>query len=178
MTAFIEPPARLPWWLRLSLWYARRAAGTDLLIGRLLAWYPRAAVSSAVLETLVAHPEGRLDARLLQLVRLQVSYAAACPFCIAMNGEDADQNGLTAAEIAALRGEAPASAVASFSPRERAALAYARHITATPLKFPPEVIAEVRRHFAEREIVILATTAAQVNYWTRLIQALGVPPAG
>ena len=29
----------------------------------------------------------------------------------------------------------------------------------------------------EREIVILATTSAQVNYWARLIQALGCPPA-
>jgi hypothetical protein len=26
--------------------------------------------------------------------------------------------------------------------------------------------------------VILASTAAQVNYWARLLQALGVPPAG
>ena len=25
---------------------------------------------------------------------------------------------------------------------------------------------------------ILATTAAQVNYWARVIQALGVPPVG
>ena len=26
--------------------------------------------------------------------------------------------------------------------------------------------------------VTIASTSAQVNYWTRLIQALGVPPAG
>jgi hypothetical protein len=35
-----------------------------------------------------------------------------------------------------------------------------------------------KANFTEREIVILASTAAQVNYWTRLLQALGVPPAG
>jgi hypothetical protein len=46
------------------------------------------------------------------------------------------------------------------------------------LKFPPAFITELKEHFNEREIVILATTAAQVNYWTRLIQALGCPPAG
>jgi len=26
--------------------------------------------------------------------------------------------------------------------------------------------------------VILVSTAAQVNYWARLIQGLGIPPAG
>jgi hypothetical protein len=34
--AFIEPPRRLPWWLRLSLWYAQRVAGADLLVGQYL----------------------------------------------------------------------------------------------------------------------------------------------
>ena len=36
----------------------------------------------------------------------------------------------------------------------------------------------IKDNFNEREIVILATTAAQVNHWARLIQALGAPPAG
>ncbi len=93
-----------------------------------------------------------------------------------------DYAGLYDAHQRGVRGDGPpvphGERERDAGPRERAALAYARHITATPLKFPPEVIAEVRRHFAEREIVILAATAAQVNYWTRLIQALGVPPAG
>jgi AhpD family alkylhydroperoxidase len=178
MAAFIEPPPRYPWVLRLGLWYARRVAGVDLLIGRLLAWYPRAAVSSGLLEALIAQGEGRLDERLLTLVRLQVSYAAACPFCIAMNGRDPGRFGITAEEIAALRGARTLDEVATFSPLERVALGYARLITQTPLKFPPDFIATLKQHFSEREIVILATTAAQVNYWTRLIQALGLLPAG
>jgi AhpD family alkylhydroperoxidase len=177
MHAFIEPPARLPWFVRLGLWYARRVAGADFLIGRLLGWYPRAAVSSGVLEALIAHPDEKTDARLLQLVRLQVSYAAACPFCIAQNEQDHAQAGISSDEIAALRGARALEAVPTFTARERAALIYARLITATPLRFPPAAIAELKEHFGEREIVILAATAAQVNYWTRLIQALGVPPA-
>jgi len=36
----------------------------------------------------------------------------------------------------------------------------------------------MKTNFTKREIVILAGTAAQVNYWARLLQALGVPPAG
>jgi alkylhydroperoxidase family enzyme len=48
----------------------------------------------------------------------------------------------------------------------------------TPLKFHPDLVERVKAAFTEREFVILASTAAQVNYWARLIQALGIPPAG
>jgi AhpD family alkylhydroperoxidase len=177
MTAFINPPARLPLLLRLGVWIVQRVAGQDLLLARLLAWYPRAAFSSGVLEALIAHHEGALTERLLKLVRLQVSFAAQCPFCIDMNSAQSERFDITPAELAALRGRQAVEAVPTFSARERVALAYARQITLTPLKFPPELITAVKDQFDEREIVVLATTAAQVNYWTRLIQALGVPPA-
>ena len=58
------------------------------------------------------------------------------------------------------------------------ALEYARLISKSPLQFSAEFQNELKHHFKEREIVILAGTAAQVNYWGRLIQALGIPPAG
>ncbi len=66
----------------------------------------------------------------------------------------------------------------SFSYREKLAIRYTRLISSTPLKFPRDFIEELKSQFNEREIVILASTAAQVNYWARLIQALGIPPAG
>ncbi len=66
----------------------------------------------------------------------------------------------------------------TFSERERLAIEYAKLVTQTPLKFPQDFIEGLKVHFNEREIVILASTAAQVNYWARLIQALGIPPAG
>jgi alkylhydroperoxidase family enzyme len=55
---------------------------------------------------------------------------------------------------------------------------YAKLVSQTPLQFPQSFIEDLKRHFDEREIVILASTAAQVNYWARLIQALGIHPAG
>jgi len=67
---------------------------------------------------------------------------------------------------------------ASFSEQEQAALEYARAISTMPLFFSAELVENVKRHFIKREIVILAGTAAQVNYWGRLLQALGIPPAG
>ena len=83
---------------------------------------------------------------------------------------------LSPEELAALQSRKPVGETPSFSKRESLAIEYARLISSTPLNFPRAHISELKQHFNEREIVILATTAAQVNYWTRLIQALGCPP--
>lgn len=175
--AFIAPPSHIPVFLRLGLWIARRVAGKDLLPPRLLGWYPKAAVSSAVLEGLIAHHEGRLDERLLKLVRMAVSFTAGCPFCIDMNSAGWEKL-INREELAALQGELALHAVDTLSTIEKLAIEYARLISSTPLKFSPEFIAHLNQQFSPREIVILATTAAQVNYWARLIQALGCPPEG
>jgi alkylhydroperoxidase family enzyme len=156
---------------------AQRISGKDLLPARLLAWYPKAAISSGVLEALIAHEEGLVNERMLKLVRMAVSFTAGCPFCIDMNGAGWERL-LTLDELSALQGRTELIEVSTFSEQERLAVAYARLVTQTPLKFPADLIAHLRTQFNEREIVILATTAAQVNYWTRLIQALGCPPAG
>lgn len=95
----------MPVWLRLGLWIAHWVTGRERLIGRLLAWLPRAAFSSEVVEALVEHSHGRLEARVLQLVRLQVSYAAACPFCIDMNGAGHERQAISDDEIDVLRGK-------------------------------------------------------------------------
>ncbi len=177
-TAFVSPPKVMPVWLRFGLWFTRRITGKDLLPPRLLAWYPKAAFSSGVMEALVAHQDGDLSARLLKLVRMQASFSAACPFCIDMNSSRFEQYNITQAELAAIQGLQDSADVSSFSERELLAMEYARHISATPLSFPADLMGKIKSKFNEREIIILATTAAQVNYWARLIQALGAPPAG
>lgn len=178
MNAFIDPPQSIPFYLRLGLWAVKRASGRDLLPARLLAWYPRAAISSGVLEALIAHDEPGVGERLLKLVRMQTSFIVACPFCIDMNSFEAEKFNVTAEEIAALQGRSDPHAVATFSARERTAVEYARLISQTPLSFSSDFVAQLTAEFRPREIVILATTVAQVNYWARLIQAMGVPPVG
>ena len=93
MTAFIAPPKRIPFYLRIGIWVTKRVTGKDLLPARLLAWYPKAALGSGVLESLVAHQDGNLDERMLKLVRMQASFAAACPFCIDMNSFQYEDSG-------------------------------------------------------------------------------------
>lgn len=176
MQAFIEGPKRIPLLLRVGIWFSERVTGKVMLPARILAWYPKAAVGSGVMEALVAHEDGRMDGRMLKLIRMAASYAVACPFCIDMNSHEHRKVGITDEEAESLRGDF--ERVASFSEREKLAIEYTRLISQTPLKFHPEVVERVKAAFTEREFVILASTAAQVNYWARLIQALGIPPAG
>ena len=177
-TAFVSPPSRLPIWLRVGLWVTRRVTGKEHLPPRLLAWYRKAAFSSGVMEALVAHSDKNLNARMLKLVRMQASFSAACPFCIDMNSQRFRDYDINQKELAAIQGLVSVEEVTTFTERERLALRYAQLISATPLSFPDEIMQPIKAAFTEREIVILATTAAQVNYWARLIQALGAPPAG
>ena len=178
MGAFINPPNKIPMFLRIGIWISKKVTGKDLLVAKLLAWYPKSAVGSAVLESLVAHRDKDINERILKLVRLQASFSASCPFCIDMNSFEFEKQGITMEELAALQGAKNFTEVATFSKREKLAIEYARYISRSPLAFPGEFINELKNNFKEREIVILASTAAQVNYWARLIQALGIPPAG
>ena len=177
MTAYIAPPRRIPIPLRFGLWISRRVTGDDVLAARLLTWYPRSAVGIGVLESLVARGEGRVDDRMLQFVRMAVSFAVECPFCIGFNSREWEKR-MTEAELHAVQGVTALDQVASLTPLERLAIEYARKVSETPLTFTPEFGQRLTAAFGEREIVMLATTAAQVNLWARTIQALGCPPAG
>ncbi len=178
MNAFIDPPQKISILLRFGIWVSEKITGRMMLPARILAWYPKAALGSGILESLVAHHDGELDERILKLVRMAASFATACPFCIDMNSHEHESLGINTDEVLALRGQIGLESVSTFSVREELAIQYARLISQTPLKFHPDFIDQIKANFNEREIVILASTAAQVNYWARLIQALGIPPAG
>ena len=176
--AYISPPERITPLLRLGIAIVRRVTKKDLLPPRLLAWYPKAAVGSGVLEALVAHGHGDLDPRILKLVRIQASALVACPFCMDMNEFEYEKAGLSGAEVQALAAGIGPDQVPTLTERERLAVEYTRRISATPSDVTPAFAETLKHAFSEREIVILASTAAQVNYWARMLVALGVPPAG
>ncbi len=176
MQAFIQQPKRISLIIKLGIWASEKITGKTMLPARILAWYPKAAFGSGVMESLVAHEDGAMTQRMLKLIRMTASHAVACPFCIDMNSYEYRDVGITDEESESLRGDL--EKVKTFSEREKLAIQYTRVISQTPLKFQPDLVERVKSTFTEREFVILASTAAQVNYWARLIHALGIPPAG
>jgi alkylhydroperoxidase family enzyme len=178
METFIDPPRRISFYLKIGIWISKRITGKEMLPAKILAWYPKVAIGSDVLESLVAHQAGNLNERILKIVRIQASFAVACSFCIDMKSYQYEEKQITKDELMVLQGLRQVEEVNTFSDRERLAIKYAKLVSQTPLQFPRDFIEELKRHFNEREFVILASTAAQVNYWARLIQAFRIPPAG
>jgi hypothetical protein len=85
MNAFIDEPKRISLLLKMGILLSEKVTGKRMLPARILAWYPKAAIGSGALESLVAHYDGLLNERMLKLVRMTASFSAACPFCIDMN---------------------------------------------------------------------------------------------
>jgi len=163
MGAFIDPPKRIPFYIKFGIWITKRVTGQELLPAKLLAWYPKAAISSGILEALVAHRDAHLDERMLKLVWLRASFAVACPFCIDMNSVEGARARITREELAALQGRTDAESVAAFTVREKLAIEYTRLISHAPLSFPQAFIHTLVAHFTEREIV----TIGLIRSWRR-----------
>ncbi len=175
---FIDPPKIRNPLLKFLIWIGDKATGKKMMPARILAWYPRALINSGIFESLVTHRDRSVSKRILKLVRMTVSFTVSCPFCIDMNSFEFEKLNITEDEIEALQEVKDLDEVNSFTEREKTAIHYARSICGTPISFDKKLIGDLNKIFSEREIVILASTAAQVNYWTRLIQSFGITPAG
>lgn len=174
--AYIEPPKKLPLFIRLGAWISKKVVKKDVMIPKLLAWYPKTAISSGIMESLVAHDDKEINKRILKIIRVQVSVMIACPFCIDMNAFEFDKAGLTIDEVNAIRnGDYKYH---SFSEKEQLVMEYVNLVTKTPVIIPEETVTNLHKNFSEKGIVIIASTIAQVNYWARLIRSLGIPVAG
>ena len=175
--AFVLPPKKIPLFIRIGTWFAEKKTRKHMIVPRILAWYPKAALSSGVLEAFITHHDKQVSDRLLQLIRFQVSVLIGCPFCMDMNRDEFEKNVIKINEINAIEQHADLNTVPSFSKKEMLALSYAKMLTATPVQIDQNIMNGLKESFTEREIVILTTTISQVNYWARMIKGFGVPVA-
>jgi alkylhydroperoxidase family enzyme len=179
-SAFIAEPERINPLLRAVLWGIERQSGQPFVGGRLLAWHTPTAMAMMAAGGMTWIVSGRtrkrLGPRILDLVALAAAYTAGSPYCAADFAQEL--NRLEPSEIQALKAGSDVATVPSFTVRERLAIRYARFISATPLDFPPDFIAELTAAFTEPEIVMLAGAAADINFNGRLFEALGAPVPG
>ena len=107
-----------------------------------------------------------LDASLIDLVKTRASQINGCAYCIHMHTRDARARGETEERLYLLDAwhESPL-----YSDRERAALAWTDAVTlVAQTHIPDAVYEEVRRHFAEEELVNLTLLVATINAWNRI----------
>ncbi|MCL2323680.1 MAG: carboxymuconolactone decarboxylase family protein [Oscillospiraceae bacterium] len=172
----VEPRKHVPFWVRLGANVAESKTKKKMQLPLVLAWYKRAAFSSGILESLASQGEGKANGRLLQLIRIQISMQNGCHFCMDMNMNNHEKNNITKQELDGMQNDS-VSSIETFSQTEIVALTYARDLTETPPNIDDSILKELQSSFNERELIIISTTIAQVNYWTRLIRGLGIPVA-
>ena len=178
MRQLINEPPKIPLLLRIGIWISEKIAGKKMIPARLLAWSPRLAIGAVFFESFVVKKDPTLSARLLKLVRMQVSLNVSCPFCIDMNSANKEDYNITWQEIKTMQGEVQNHKVESLTSKERLALELANRVSKTPPTVDDNFSQRLKTLFSEREILVLLATSAQVNYWARLIQTLGIAPAG
>ena len=112
-----------------------------------------------------------LPAVLLELVRLRCSLVNGCAFCIGHHTAELQKHNEPITRIQALRDWATSDA---FTPRERAALAWADAITNIQSSLASDVdYIAVSRFFHEKDLVDLTLAIASINAWNRLSIAFG-----
>ncbi|PWK92787.1 carboxymuconolactone decarboxylase family protein [Fulvimonas soli] len=110
---------------------------------------------------------GSLEPALRELVDMRVSQINGCAFCLDMHSKDARAAGETEQRLYLL----PAwRETALYSPRERAALAWAEALTRLGGHdaVPDALHEEVRAQFSEEELVQLTLLVTLINGWNRL----------
>ncbi|HEY7641005.1 MAG TPA: carboxymuconolactone decarboxylase family protein [Steroidobacteraceae bacterium] len=115
-----------------------------------------------------------LDHKLLYLVDTRVSQINGCGYCIDMHTKDARLEGETEQRLYLLSAWREATI---YSPRERAALAWAEAVTKLENgAVPDEVYAQAREQFDEQELMKLTLAVVGINGWNRFNIAFNNPP--
>lgn len=106
-----------------------------------------------------------IEASLQELIKMRVSQINGCAYCIDMHSKDARAAGETEQRLYALSAwrETP-----FFTDRERAALAWAEHVTRISDGVSDEIFEATRAQFTEQEIANLTWVTVAINSWNRI----------
>ena len=113
----------------------------------------------------VARERG-IERKLLHLVKTRVSQINGCAYCIDMHTKDARAEGETEQRLYGLSAwrETP-----FYTPRERAALAWAETLTLiSSHHVPDDLYARMLEQFKEPELVGLTLAVIAINAWNRV----------
>jgi AhpD family alkylhydroperoxidase len=125
---------------------------------------PDAMLAMGALENYVA--DSGLAPGLIELLKIRASQINGCAYCIHLHTRAARAKGESEERIYLLDAwrESPL-----YTPRERAALAWAEAVTLVSETHVPDVVyEEVRQYFEEEELVRLTLLVVTINAWNRI----------
>ena len=159
---------------RSSFWYSRRETGAVMDPVRAFAHHPTLLAGYGALET-AAERSTRLDARTKELAQMRAAMLTGCEWCLDFGSSIAHEAGVTEDDLRALPEYASNG---HFSDVEKLALDYATAMTRTPVEVPDDLVARLREHLDDAQLVELTTLVALENLRARFNWALGLESQG
>jgi uncharacterized peroxidase-related enzyme len=111
-----------------------------------------------------------LDRKLYELIYIRVSMINGCRYCLQHHLASSKRVGLTAEDWGALK----QGNYSSYNEKERAALTYAEKLTRSPHEITDADFNELKKRFADSEIVDLHLLAGLANLTNRFTDPLGL----
>jgi AhpD family alkylhydroperoxidase len=169
----LNPPRTLSY--RLTAWYAQRRYGTQLEPLAAMGHNIPVTRADAIFELQVARWR-KLDRRLKDLAVMAASVQIGCTWCVDFGyWESVTNHGVATEKIRAVPQWRDSDV---FSELERLVLGYAEAMTATPPAVTDEMVARLRDHLDEAQLIELTAIVAVENLRSRINAALGLSAQG
>jgi alkylhydroperoxidase family enzyme len=160
--------------VRLVYRLSRRRLGRDVDPIAVYAHAPGLLLGYGMLEQATAG-QHRVPERLKVLAETKAAALVSCEFCCDIASSIAREAGVSERQLLALPRYAQSQ---EFSELERLVLDYASAMTRTPTTVSDELMASLREHFDERQLVELTHVIALENLRARFNSAFDMTPAG
>ena len=169
----LNPPNSLNY--RLTSWYARRRYGMQLEPLAAMGHNMPVTRADAIFELQIARWR-KLDRGLKDLAVMAAAAQIGCAWCMDFGyWESVTNHGVAAEKIHAVPHWRDSDV---FSELERLVLGYAEAMTATPPAVTDEMVAQLREHLDEAQLVELTAIVAVENLRSRVNSALGLSSQG
>jgi len=169
------PPEEAGPLIRASYWYAKRRFGEVPEPFAVVANHRKLFVAEVIAETVAEKASRVLPASVRDLAVYRVAWTVGCSWCVDFGNMMARLDGLGIEQLKEI-GDYETSP--HYSEDERAAIAYADAVTATPPEVTDEQVADLERRFGRDGIVELTYQIALENLRSRMNTALGITEQG
>ena len=168
----LDPP-RTPLY-RIAEWYSRRSWGVVADPLAAMGHNPRVLLTDARFETSLKR-WNKLDPQLRNLAEMASAVSIGCSWCVDFGYWESTRHG---ADPAKMRDVPRWRDSDVYTDLERAVMTYAEAATATPPAVTDEMVAGLRRHLDDAQLVELTMMVAVENVRSRFNSALGLTSQG
>jgi AhpD family alkylhydroperoxidase len=161
--------------IKLSYRYAKRRFGEVPEPFAIVANHPKLIIANVIAESVAAKASRVLPTNVRDLAVYRVAWTIGCSWCVDFGTMLARLDGL---DIDQLKEIGDYATSARYSDDERAAIAYAEAMSATPPQATDEQVADLERRFGRDGVVELTYQVALENLRSRMNLALGITEQG